>query len=263
VTTTSPELEVGVDGAVALLEIRREQAGNSASSEVLEGLMAFFASVPARDTLRAVVLTGAGERFFCSGGDVKRYAALRTPQDLEVAFGRARALMDCIENCPVPVIAAINGWCLGGGSELMLACDIRIASHHARIGFPYNRLSLIPGWHGTERLVRTVGDAWARYLLLVGEPVDAAQACAIGLVHEVSEEGARHRALELARTLATRAPRSSGAVKRVLASVRRDPPAVSRRIADDEFESLWFSDDHREAEAAFAQKRPPRFGEDR
>jgi enoyl-CoA hydratase len=256
----TPTVRIEQAQGVALIVIDREEAGNSASAEVLAALCRFFEQAASSHVLRAVVLTGQGDRFFCAGGDVKRYRALTTREELDEAFSRARGLMDAIESVPVPVIAAINGWSLGGGSELMLACDIRIASPHARIGFPYNKLSLMPGWHGGHRLVRAVGESWARYLLLGGEPVDARRALAMGLVHEVAQgQGARARALELAATLAQRAPLSAGTTKRLLRSIHRESPEVSRRTADTLFQELWMSEDHREAEQAFAEKRPPSF----
>lgn len=245
---------------VARLTICREHAGNSASEEVIAALDGFLDEVEDDYSLRAVILTGEGERFFCSGGDVKRYRAIESREQLRSAFHRPRQLMDRMESFRAPLIAAVNGWALGGGSELMLACDVRIAAAHARIGFPYAKLSLIAGWNGSERLVRAVGDTWARYLLLTGEPVDAERAATIGLVQEtVSGDSLAERALELARLLADRAPLSAGATKRVLRAIHTESHNLARATADAQFEDLWVSTDHREAEQAFVDKRTPRF----
>lgn len=247
-------------GATALLTIDREHAGNSISADVIAALEGFFDGARDDPDLRAVVLTGAGERFFAAGGDVKRYRELASREQLRAAFERPRRLMDDIETFPHPVIAAVNGWALGGGAELMLACDLRVIAPHARVGFPYVKLSLIPGWYGTERLVAAVGETAARSLLLRGEPVGAEEALRIGLVSEIAgEEGALARALALAAELASRAPLSMGATKRMLRAVRTETGSRMRAIADREFEDLWVSEDHREAEAAFEEKREPRF----
>ncbi len=245
--------------AVAVLTIDREDAGNSISSEVIAELEAFFQQAEDDVDLRAVVITGAGDRFFAAGGDVKRYRELETREQLRAAFERPRRLMDSIEVFPRPVIAAINGWALGGGAELILACDLRIAAQGARIGFPYAKLSLIAGWYGAERLVHAVGVAAARNLLLRGEPVDAQEAHRIGLVDEVATSGVVERAMAIAEEFAGKAPLSMGATKRVLHAIARESRSRARSVADHEFEDLWVSEDHREAEAAFTEKRPPRF----
>jgi enoyl-CoA hydratase/carnithine racemase len=244
----------------AVLTIDRRDAGNSISSGVIEALEAFFHDGPGDETLRAVVITGAGERFFAAGGDVKRYRALESREQLRAAFERPRRLMDDIESFPLPVIAAVNGWALGGGAELMLACDLRVIAPQAQVGFPYVKLSLIPGWYGAERLVAAVGETAARNLLLRGEPVGAGEALRLGLVTEIAgAEGALARSLAIAADLATKAPLSMGAIKRLLRAVRSESGTRVRAIADREFEDLWVSADHREAEAAFAEKREPRF----
>ena len=247
-------------GHVARLTICREHAGNSASEQVLMAIEQFLDATEDDRELRAIVLTGSGDRFFCSGGDVKRYRAIETREQLRDAFARPRDLMHRLEVFRCPIVAAVNGWSLGGGAELMLACDIRIAAPHARIGFPYAKLSLAPGWHGSERLVRAVGDAQARYLLLSAEPVSADEALRIGLVQEVVSPGTLcERALALAQLLAERAPASAGAIKRVLSAIHADSHSSARACADAEFEELWVSEDHREAEAAFVEKRKPQF----
>ena len=246
--------------SIAVITIDREDAGNSISAEVIEALESFFESAEDDPQLRAVVITGAGDRFFAAGGDVKRYRALRSREQLRAAFERPRRLMDRIEQIQVPVIAAINGWSLGGGSELILACDLRIVAADAQIGFPYAKLSLVAGWHGARRLVATIGQSAARNLLLRAHPVDAAEALRIGLVHEIAPKG---ETLSCAMRIATGfndlAPLSAGATKRMLYAVTNESASHARSVADREFEDLWVSDDHREAEAAFEEKRTPVF----
>jgi len=256
----SAPVHVSRRDATAVLTIDRPDAGNSISAEVVEALEGFFHEARDDGALRAVIVTGAGDRFFAAGGDVKRYREIGSREQLRTAFERPRRLLDDIEAFPRPVIAAVNGWALGGGAELMLACDLRVAAEDARIGFPYAKLSLFCGWYGAERLVAAVGQGAARGLLLRGEPVDAAQALRIGLVHEVAPAGgALERAIEIAGELAALAPLTMGATKRVLNAIARESHNHARAVADREFEDLWVSEDHREAEAAFADKRRPRF----
>ena len=207
-------------------------------------------------TLRAVVITGAGDRFFAAGGDVKRYRELRSREQLRAAFERPRRLLDDIEEFPRPVIAAVNGWALGGGAELMLACDLRVADENARIGFPYARLSLISGWYGAERLVAAVGQSAARNMLLRGQPVDAAAAQRHGPgARGGAGRGCGGPGLDDGRRVHPAGAPDHG---RHQAGAAGHLPGVhqpARAVADREFEDLWVSDDHREGEAAFAEKR--------
>lgn len=257
---SSEVLRVERRAAAVLLTIDRPHAGNSISAEVTAALDAAVTSLEQESDFAAVIITGAGDRFFSSGGDIKQYRELVTREQLDSAFERPRLLMDRLEALPVPVIAAVNGIALGGGAELMLACDIRMAASGASIGFPYVRLGLIPGWHGAERLVRTCGYSAAMHLLTTGEPVDAAEALRLGLINRICDRPAVvDAALALAEKLAEAAPLSLAATKRVLQGARDLPLDEARRLADKEFADLWLSEDHREAEAAFAEKRPPVF----
>ncbi len=257
---TSEVLRVERRGAAALLTIDRPHAGNSISAEVTAALDEAITVVERDRALVAIVITGAGEKFFSSGGDIKQYRELVTREQLQSAFERPRRLLDRLEALPVPVIAAVNGIAMGGGAELMLACDLRLAAPTATVGFPYVRLGLIPGWHGTERLTRTCGYANAMHLLATGESVDAEEARRLGLVNRICDDmpvvDAAHQLVE---KLARAAPLSLAATKRVLLGAYHLPRGEARRLAEDEFADLWMSDDHREAEAAFAAKRRPTF----
>ncbi len=247
-------------GAAQVITITREHAGNSISREVTEAFEQAIAPLEHDSTLRAVIVTGMGDRFFCSGGDIKQYRDLKTREQLNKAFARPRKLLDHLESLPVPVIAAVNGYALGGGAELMLACDIRLASPEAKIGFPYVKLSLIPGWHGIERLAQSCGYGVAMHLLTSGEPVSATEARRLGLINEVVSEGpVLDAALSFSQRLESAAPLSLAATKRVLRSAFSDSREAGRRLAEETFADLWMSKDHREAEAAFAEKRKPKF----
>jgi enoyl-CoA hydratase len=257
---SSEALHIERRGPAALLTIDRPHAGNSISAEVTAALDAALTSLEGARDLVAIVITGAGDKFFSAGGDIKQYRELTTRAQLDAAFERPRRLLDRMETLPLPVIAAVNGIALGGGAELMLACDLRLAAPSASIGFPYVHLGLIPGWHGAERLCRACGYANAMHLLATGESVDAAEARRLGLVNEVCDDTpVVDAAVALAEKLARAAPLSLAATKRVLLAGFQQPRAGARRVAEEAFAELWLSDDHREAEAAFAAKRSPVF----
>lgn len=257
---SSEVLRVERRGPVALLTIDRPHAGNSISAEVTAALDGAISVLESDRDLVAIVISGAGEKFFSAGGDIKQYRELVTREQLQSAFERPRRLLDRIESLPVPVIAAVNGIAMGGGAELMLACDMRLAAPTASIGFPYVHLGLIPGWHGTERLSRSCGYANAMHLLATGEPVDAREACRLGLINTVCDHmPVVDAALALAENLTRAAPLSLAASKRVLRGAYGLAREDARRLAEEAFADLWLSDDHREAEAAFAAKRRPVF----
>ena len=267
---SKPILKVENRDRCLILTIDREEAGNSLSAETADAILAAIAplagrgdgrTAPAHDEdPRTVILTGAGNKFFCAGGDIKRYRSLRTGGQVQDVFKGPRRLMDALEDLPLPVIAAINGYALGGGAELMLAADIRIASDCARIGFPQSRLGIIPGFHGVQRLARDIGHARAMALLLSGDMQSAARAAELGLVHDVvAPDDLLPAALKYAHSLEVCGPLALAGTKRVLHSVSRDNEAASRQVADEVLIDLWLSEDHREAEAAFEEKRQPDF----
>lgn len=247
-------------GTALVLTITRPEAGNSIDIDTAKALGAELASHRNDRSLRAIIITGEGGKFFCTGGDLKAYRALKTRPQLAKAFGRVRKLLDDFEAFPLPVIAAIDGYALGGGMEMALACDLRIASAGAKLGVPQARLGLIPGWNGVQRLVELVGRGAALKLLYTGEPVTAAAAFRIGLIDELAEgPSALEHALAFAERLAKTAPLSLGATKAVVRASLALSPTGATRVATKQFERLWFTSDHREAEAAFAEKRAPFF----
>lgn len=259
-----PVLLVERQGAACVLRLNRPEAGNAISREVAEALGAQLAACASDASLRALVITGSGPRYFCTGGDVKAYAALESPEALDRVFNIMREVCDAIEALPVPVIAALNGYTVGGGAELSLACDLRIAEASAQIGFPQSRLGIAPGWDGTERLLRTVGRASAARLLFSGKRVSAAEALALRLVDEVVPDGgALAAALAFAATCTEVAPLSLGAIKQALREAQlagtAEAQQAARLRARRDFGRLWFTEDHKEAERAFAEKRAPRF----
>ena len=257
---TSEVVQVERRGAAALLTIDRPHAGNSISADVTTALDEALTALEGDGDVVAIVITGAGDKFFSSGGDIKQYRELVTREQLRGAFERPRRLLDRLEALPLPVIAAVNGIAMGGGAELMLACDLRLAAPTASIAFPYVRLGLIPGWHGTERLTRNCGYTNAMYLLLSGDTVGAEEALRLGLINRICDDlPVVDTALALVEKLARAAPLSLAASKRVLLGAYQLPGEEARGLAESACEDLWMSDDHREAEAAFAAKRRPGF----
>jgi len=177
------QFEVGEDG-IALAVLNRPDKLNALNSAVvgeLEGIVSRLESDPG---VRALILTGAGQKAFAAGADIGELAAL-APLEARAYAARGQAVLCRLENCGRISIAAINGYALGGGLELAMACTLRFASPNARLGLPEVGLGLIPGYGGTQRLPRLVGRARAMELLLSGDPVDAAEACRIGLVNQV------------------------------------------------------------------------------
>ena len=248
-------------GTTLVLRLNRPDSGNAISGAVALALGEQLRTCASDPALRTLIITGAGPRFFCTGGDVKAYAQLADAAALDRVFNLMRDVCDAIEALPCPVIAALNGFTIGGGAELALACDLRIAESAVQIGFPQSRLGIIPGWDGIERLVRLVGRAAAAKLLYSGTRVSADDAEKLRLVDEVVADGkALERALERAATFAECAPLSLGAIKTALREADSVLPAQEvRRNSRAAFAKLWFTEDHKEAERAFAEKRAPHF----
>ena len=209
----------------------------------------------------AVVLTGAGERAFVAGADISQFPGLNTQPDAADFVRRGQAIWEMIADFRLPVICAIEGYTLGGGCELALACDIRVASERAKFGLPEVTLGILPGYGGTQRLPRLVGPGMAKKLLLSGQPIDAQEAYRIGLTEILVPAGeALNEALRLAGRIGTAcAPLAAQEIKRVvnagLASSLREGIELEARA----FGRLCVTQDKNEGAAAFLEKRKPVF----
>jgi len=249
------------DGMVAVVTIDHPPV-NALSAPLLEELEAELVALDADEGVRAIVLKGAGERAFVAGADISEFPSLReapTQQNGGSARGiqKLGARMDVART---PFVAAIHGFCLGGGLELAMCCDIRVCSEEAQLGQPEIKLGLIPGGGGTQRLPRLVGLGRALLLNLTGDFVDAATAYEWGLVEKVvPRDELLETAVGIARTIASRSP-VSVAVLRELARTTRDLPLEEglRREADG-FRRCLESEDGAEGVAAFLEKREPEF----
>jgi len=245
-------IHVGRDGAVAVVTIDREEALNALDLATLTELRDRLHNISGDASVRAVVLTGAGESAFAAGADIKYMSGLDTEQ--AKAWGalghEATALL---ESMPKPVIAAINGFALGGGCELALACDLRYASSRAKLGQPEINLAIVPGWGGTQRLARVAGLAFAKDLIYSGRTVDADVALRAGLVTAIADPVV-DKAVDVAHSLASKSAVAMAAAKRL---VNLAPGALDAEVR--EFGELFASEDAKEGLVAFVEKRAPRF----
>src|SRR6266849_6803056 len=203
---TFENLLIERDGAVAVLTVNRPKVLNALNTGTLDELRRAVLELTHDETVRAVVLTGAGEKSFVAGADINELA-VQTPTGGREHAIRGQHVLDLIEQMGKPVIAAINGYALGGGCELAMACTLRIAADTAKLGQPEVALGLIPGYAGTQRLPRLVGKGKAMEMILTGAPIAAAEAERIGLVHRVVPANElMTEARKLAAQLATQAP---------------------------------------------------------
>jgi enoyl-CoA hydratase len=243
---------VSRDGAVALVTIDRPDALNALDVATLTELRDRLREVAEDADVRAVVLTGAGEKAFVAGADIKYMSSLEPEQARGWgALGHEAARL--LEEMPKPTIAAINGFALGGGCELALACDIRYAAGRAKLGQPEINLGIVPGWGGTQRLARICGIGVAKELIYTGRTVDAEEALRIGLVNALADP-VLDRALETARELTAKSAVALALAKRL---VNLAPNALDREA--EEFGDLFASEDAKEGLAAFVEKRAPNF----
>jgi len=208
--------------------------------------------------VRAVVLTGAGEKAFVAGADIAEFRGL-TPEQARQSSWLGRKVIEAIEGSPQPWIAAVNGFALGGGCELALGCDIRFAADNARFGQPEVGLGITPGWGGTQRLPREVGNGWASYLCLSGRLIDAEEARRIGLVQAVFPAAElQAEALKLARELAARPPLAVRYIKSQIHHALNVDIEAGHEIERDLFALTFASDDAGEGMDAFLEKRAPK-----
>ena len=242
-------------GEVAIAWLDRPPA-NSISPEVMQALRKLWDQIRSAGTVRALVIASANPMLFCAGADIKAFTTMDEAAGKEL-LGGMHALLREIETAPVVSIAAVNGIALGGGCELAMACDLRIAAESAMFGQPEINLGIIPGFGGTQRLPRLVGEGRARELNLTGDPIAADEAYALGLANRVvADEELFDAALAWARRLSEQAPLAVEQIKRVSAAGDIDEGIAREQEA---FLEVFFSEDGREGISAFVQKRKAQF----
>lgn len=244
-----------LDG-VRILTVDRPEKRNALNAAVRAALAGALFEAGDDPAVRVVVFTGAGERAFVAGADVAEFAG-RTPLEQREAM-RAPTLFDQVWDFPKPTIAMINGFCLGGGCELALACDLRIGADSAQLGQPEVRLGIIPGGGATQRLPRLVGYGKALQLVLGGEIIDAVSAYEIGLLDEIVPAGElRERTLEIARSMAGKSPVTLALAKRALRAAYEMPLSAGLAHERDLFALAFATEDKEEGVRAFLEKRDP------
>jgi enoyl-CoA hydratase len=246
-------LEVGNN--IATVTLNRPKVLHALNEQVFDEIEAVFTSLSQDPAIRVVLVTGSGDRAFAAGADINELTRLDHTSGEQKSL-RGQSVFNYIESYPKPVIALINGFALGGGCELALACHLRIASDKARLGQPEVKLGLIPGYGGTQRLPRLVGSAAALKLLLTGEIIDASEALRIGLVNEVvPADRLLARGHELAQLIATQAPL---AITACLESIRRGADLAleeALKLEAQLFGKLGGTEDKNEGTRAFLEKR--------
>jgi len=244
---------------VAIIEINRPKALNALNKTVFNELNAFFSEDYKQiDGLRGIIVTGRGEKAFVAGADITEFASLNQTE-AQALSQKGKDIFDKISNFHLPVIAAVNGYALGGGCELAMACHLRWATKSARFGLPELSLGLIPGYSGTQRMVELVGKAKALELMLTGSMLDGDTACTLGLANHVSEDGMLiEDCLKVLSKISRNAPL---AIKETIKTVNAffDKNVNGHQLETEVFGALMVSQDAKEGAAAFLEKRKANF----
>lgn len=247
-------LLTGPSDGVAVLTINRPEARNALNQNVRRQLAEHFTTLGRDPETRCIVLTG-GSSFFAAGADLREIANSST---VEIYLRRVERLWQAIAECPKPVIAAVNGYALGGGCELAMHADLIVAGENAKFGQPEIKVGIMPGAGGTQRLTRAIGKFQAMKLLLTGLPISGREAFAMGLASEVvPDDEVQARALELARIIAEQPPLAAEQIKEVLLAGQDAPLDAALMIERKAFQLLFSSEDQKEGMAAFFEKRKP------
>ena len=252
-------LQVSDRGPVRIITINRPDKLNALNAATLDALLAAFTAAAEDELIRVIVLTGAGQKAFVAGADISEMVSLTPVQGRDFSL-RGQRMMRVVETLPKPVIAMVNGFALGGGLELAMCCHLRIASDTAKVGQPEINLGLIPGFGGSQRLLRLAGRAATLELCLLGAPIDAARAQQLGIVNRIFPPAElEERTMEIATQLANAAPL---ALRGILDCVNfGGESAIEEGLAYEsaQFGLMFATDDMREGTAAFLERRKPAF----
>jgi len=247
-----------INEGIAFITINRPGALNALNEALLDELIDVFINVKTNVEVKAIILTGKGKAFI-SGADIAEMNKLN-PVEGRALMMKGHSVMNLIESLEKPVIAAINGFALGGGCELAMACDIRISSEKAKFGQPEVNLGIIPGFGGTQRLSRLVGKGMAKYLIMTAEIISAEEALRIGLVERVvPAEELMGNAIKVARTIMSKAPYAVAVAKSVINNGISLDMKSACTLEIESFTAPFSSDDKKEGMSAFLEKRKPNF----
>jgi enoyl-CoA hydratase/carnithine racemase len=255
----SPILTELLDGGIAKVVLNNPPL-NVVTVRMSERLLETMKGLEGDESVRAVVLTGAGHKAFCAGADIKEFPSVRD-RVVEKKLARENEAFGAIESLSKPVVAAIEGLAFGGGCEIALACDLRLAAEDARFAFPEVKLGVLPGSGGLYRLPELVGPARALELMYLGEPISAGEAKSMGLLNRVVPKGrALEHAIALAREIARRPREAVAAIKQGIRESSGASRAEAVRLTLELSERVFMTDDAVEGYEAFVEKREPRFG---
>lgn len=250
-------IKVEMSERLATITLNRPEALNALNAKMLSELTMAFEHLSMAADVGAIILTGAGDKAFAAGADIKDMAGLNG-MEMQRFSEKGRRLGDVMATCSKPVIAAINGYALGGGCELALACDIRIASDRAKLGQPEVNIGIIPGFGGSQRLPRLVGAGWAAELVFTGDSIDAATAERIGLVNRVvPHDRLMHEARALASKVLAKGPAAIALAKACLRAAQEMPLAAGLAFETSAFGLVGTTQDKEEGIRAFLEKRAP------
>lgn len=250
-------LLVGYDRGTCVITIAREKKLNALNKDTLNELHLALVSAFKDESVKGILLTGQGQKAFVAGADISEFSDFKVEEGRDLAREGHNKVFNLIHESSKPIVAAINGFALGGGLELALACHLRVAAEHAKMGLPEVSLGLIPGYGGTQRLTQLVGRGRALEMILSADMIDAGKALSIGLVNEVvSADELINRAQEILARIYTRSPKAvAAAIRAVNASV--EPKGYEVEI--DEFSGLFGTEEFVEGVNAFLEKRKPDF----
>lgn len=247
------------DNKIALVTIDRPKQLNALNRETIQELHHLLKELEQDRDIRVIIITGSGEKAFVAGADIKEFAGFNITEGTELAAKGQEMLFDLVENLSKPVIAAVNGFALGGGLELAMACHFRIASDNARMGLPETSLGVIPGYGGTQRLAQLIGKGRAMEMIFTAGMINAERACETGLVnHVVPQAELIEKAREIASKIILNSPRAlQGAIRSVNAGFKSNMDGFKVEI--EEFGKCFGTEDFKEGTSAFLEKRKANF----
>lgn len=250
-------LLIEVENGIALVTLNRPKALNALNNELLSDISSFLDEAEKKQDIRVVILTGNGEKSFVAGADIKEFSDFNGEEGKRLAREGQEKVFNKVENFPKPIIAAINGFALGGGLELAMSAHFRIASDNAKMGLPEVSLGLIPGYGGTQRLPKLIGKGRAAQMIFTAEMISAQRAYEVGLVNEVVSP---EELLERAKAIAIKISKNSlAAISKAIKAINSSDTSNGFNVEIESFGDLFEEADFKEGVTAFLEKRKPNF----